>query len=495
MTFHLSHLRTLTLGILVPLFMFGGIIARPAPAHALFGAGDAVIVLKDITRDRTILPKELGLDGIAWKVAKMLVGDIIGDLRSFINSGFFGDELLITDPDAFFAKLSRDVTTAFMSEVSNADIYGPIKTEILKLLSQSYTPYSEYAKSSLEDILINPDAFEDGFFEGGGWTGFLAHTVMPENSAIGQGFMAAEEHARQVENALGNVKSELEQSGGLLSLPGKCLESVGVDKNLDGVVNADDGCARWERLTPGQFITNTLSDALGSPLESLENADEIEEFLASMIQNLVMSLISDGISSLAGGGSSGSGSGGGFQQVVGVDQELIDIIEAELALSDDVLTLGEMVQEGITTGTLTISEIDDILDYMDDRGISVIVDSGDVVIITRTGLTSLQREIEDSIDDLSSVQALIETSNITDTYFSSLTSLHTQALSADTPSEIIPLYSNFNNLHEPIDTYSRALALQTKSDVENVVGRINETYNNVQVILQHLGTQQGDAEE
>ena len=488
MMFHLPRFRTLSLGLIIPLFVFGGVIARPAPAHALFGVGDAVVVVRDLTRDVSILPKELGLDGIAWSVAKMLVGDIIGDLRSFINSGFFGDELLITNPDAFFAKLSRDVTTAFMSEVSSADIYGPIKTEILKLLSQSYTPYTERARSTIGDVLISPEAFDQDFAQGG-WTGFLAR-LEPQNNPFGQLYMAAEEHSRQVEGAVGHVKDELGQSGGLLSLPGKCLESVGFDKNLDGAINADDGCARWERLTPGQFITSTLSDALGSPLESLENADEIEEFLAGMIQNLVMSLLSDGISSLAGGGSS-SGSGGGFQQVVGVDQELIDIIETEREISDDILALRTMVQNGLATGTLTISEIDDILDYMDERGMSVIVDINDIVIITRTGLISLQRDIEQSMDDLSSVQALIDASNVTDAYVSSLTSLHTQALSADTPSQIIPLYSRFNDLHEPIDTYSRALALETTSDVENTIDRINNIGDDIQTIIDHLSTYHG----
>lgn len=486
MTSHHLRFRTFAIALLAIPLLVGGLVARPTPAHALFGAGDAVIVLKDITRDATILPKELGLDGIAWTVTKMLVGDVIGDLRSFVNSGFFGDELLITDPDAFFAKLSRDVTTAFMSEVSDADIYTPLKGDILKLLSRSYTPYSEYAKSSLEDILVNPDAFEDGFFEGGGWTGFLARTVMPENSAIGQGFMAAEEHARQVENALGNVESELEQSGGLLSLPGKCLEPVGVDKNLDGTINADDGCARWERLTPGQFITGTLSDALGSPLDSLENADEVEEFLASMIQNLVMSLLSDGISSLANDGSSG---GGAFQQVVGTDQDLIEVIEGEITLSAKTLSLRDTVEDGIATGTLIISEIDDILEYMSDRDMSVVVDIDDVIIITRTGLIALQREVEGDIEDLSSVQTLITTSNTTDAYAASLNDLHVASLVADTASEIITLYTRFNDLYEPIDTYSRSLALETQSDVTDVHSRIDNIYDEIQTIVAHLGVQ------
>ncbi|NTV22662.1 MAG: hypothetical protein HGB03_03855 [Candidatus Yonathbacteria bacterium] len=509
MTSHHSHTSTGQKTILAFLLLATisiGILGAPRKAHALFGlgniagllgggVGDPVIVTRDITRDLTILPKEMGLDSIAWTIAKMLVGDIIMDLQNFVNQGFFGDPLIVTDPDAFFAKLSRDATTAFMGEVSEADIYEPIKRQLLKQLAQSYTPYSERARSTIGDVLVNPEAFMEDFKQGG-WTGFMA-LLEPQNNIYGQSYMAAEEHSTRVNTAVSNVKDELDQSGGLLSLPGKCLEyagtydiatktqdSVSIDSfDYSGNAAAGTGatCIKWERVTPGQFIANTLSEALGSPLRSLENADEIEEMLATLINNLVSSLLTQGITAIT-GSSDGTtdSSSGSVSETISTDDRLIDILEEEITDATHLDTIENNVTVSSSRITETITDIDTLLSQ---GNFGILQDE---ILANRELLLSYRSELVTLGNRMSGYTTLIQAVNAPNNYVSSLETMLERAEQANTLKEVIAIYKSYNTTVEPIDVYTRTKVFDTETAITKDSNRVTEIAAAVDALMARL---------
>jgi uncharacterized membrane protein YgcG len=445
-------------GIALALFLLPlGITLVPTQTHAT-ASGSVVIVGSDLPRD----PREgayglPGFDAIAWMLAKMIINEIIMEVKSLIEQGFFGDLMFLVDPQAFIAKLSRDVTNNLIGEISGLDTYEPLKRSMMQLLSVTYTPYSEYAKSTIDDILIEPQAFSEGFFEGGGWSGFLGYTTMPENSYIGQGFMASEENRRLVENKREEIYRELNWGDGILSLPGDCIESAGVDTNGDGFVDAQDGCINWERVNPGQFVANEMSNALGARVQTLENADDIGEILVAILQELVANIINTGFdaarnavrsgvrNTLTGGGSSSgsgiSGGGGSSSQTSAPDQDLIDAIESDLALTDEGTPLLLDIEDSHASAAQAVIIIDNTLA---DQVLYEEQQINHPSLLSAHELNTLREEANVIADDTAYILDQVDAAGSIDAYVSGLESLLDQAYAAKTSTNIINAWEDYN---------------------------------------------------
>lgn len=444
---------------MIALLVFPSALAcMPSHAHAT-ASGSVVVVGSDLPRD----PREgaygvPALDAVAWMLAKMIINEIIMEVKSLIEQGFFGDLMFLVDPQAFIAKLSRDITNHLIGEIGGMDTYEPLKRGMMQFLSVTYTPYSEYAKSTIEDILIEPQAFADGFFRGGGWTGFLAHTVMPENSPIGQGFMAAEENQRRVTRQKETILSELDWGDGILSLPGDCLVTSGVDANGDGVVNADDGCVDWERVNPGTFVAGEMSKALGSRVQTLENADDIGEILTAILQELVASIVNTGFdaarsavrsgvrNTLTGGGSSSGGSSGGgsgnSSYASGPDQDLIHAIESDIAFANEATPLLLEVEDANAAATHAITIIDNTLT---DRTLYEEQYTKHPTLTPLYRLDALRDEVAVIRDDTDYILDQIDSAGSVDSYISDLESLLDQVYAAKSSADTINAWEAYND--------------------------------------------------
>jgi hypothetical protein len=297
---------TFALGIFVFHWGIFGLLLLPERAEALVvetlpGSvvttlpGSTIVVTGDITRDATLTPKEMGLDVIGWMLAKLVIQEVVNEMRSLIEQGFFGDLMFLVDPQAFARKIAQDITNSLIGELESMGIADPIKQALVRVLARTHGKFSNYAASTVGEVLTYPNAFyRSTFYDSGGWSGFLAYSTMPENSYIGQAFMIAEENERRVWEAQQTINDELGWGNGILSMPGDCLQTVGVDSNGDGRVNADDGCVSWERVNPGTLIAGEMSKAIGSRVGSLEDADEIEEYLSAALYEVVAAVVNAG---------------------------------------------------------------------------------------------------------------------------------------------------------------------------------------------------------
>jgi hypothetical protein len=465
-----SKLRQFSASLFLVATFVSGVFTLPIRAYAI-----PVVVTADIPRD----PKELGLDAIAWTVAKILVGTILEELRGFINTGHFGDPLAIIDVRAFFGKLARDTTMAFMGDIGDIDIYQPIKQQILQNLARSYTSYTEEMTSTIQDVLYVPEDFTNDFLKGG-WVGFMT-ILEPRNNIYGQLYMAKDIESRKIAASTGEVQDELSQSGGLLSLPGKCLEyAVTTTFSGNTTTTSQGACIRWERVTPGQFIATTLSKTLGSPVESLNNADEISELLAAAVQVLVSDILMKGINIVtsaannavtgaltgSGGSSSSSGSGGsssGSSQHMASDIDtLIATIDRDIAELSPVSTLRTNLVGADTLATTTITRIDTLL-------VSVGIDPSTLNTLTshRAELVTLQTEIRAHIAEIDSAGSVT-------TYISSIETIKADARQATTFNEILTVYSRYNDIATTVDMSGARVLTAQANDFSVPIRRVNE---------------------
>jgi len=142
-------------------------------------SGSTVIVGADITRD----PIMRVLNGIAWAITKRLVAEITNSIVNWINSGFQGDPIFITNPEAFLLDVVNEVSGQFISELGLSAICDPYRPQILIALAQTDT-FSARSQCTLLDAVDNIEGFLDDFSQGG-WEGWIQLTQEPQNNIYG----------------------------------------------------------------------------------------------------------------------------------------------------------------------------------------------------------------------------------------------------------------------------------------------------------------------
>jgi len=302
------------------IFLPGAFLVKPQSAEAI-----PVTVVGDIPHKL----KEWGLDNtIGWAIANTLIAAMGDDIVNWINSGFQGDPLFMSNPEAFFGDVANEVSGQFINEINASAICEPWRPQITIALAQQKS-FLERSQCTFLDAVDNVEDFINDF-ENGGWQGWLSLTQHPENNPYGAYFIAVDEHTRRLAQKVGNARDEINQNQGFFSLKrcvsrAETLDAFGgagdsYPQGLDafggagdpypqidaGTENPNDPkgpCLRWETQTPGQAIVGSLNESLGAPLDRLGEADELTEGILSAIMNaLINQVVIGGLRSLSDSG-------------------------------------------------------------------------------------------------------------------------------------------------------------------------------------------------
>jgi len=309
----LKHRKFVAGIVLMALVVPLGVGVRPQQADAF-----VVTALANIVNDF----KEWVLDGsLGWAIANTLIAQMGNNIINWINSGFQGDPLFVSDPEQFLLGIANDASGQFIKKYNLSAVCDPYKPQILIALAQTRN-FDTSSECTLLDAVDNIDAFLDDFSRGG-WEGWVRLTQNPQNNIYGSYLIAVDEQNRLIRQAVGLSQSELNQNQGFFSLR-KCKkgaralvddsgegEGYTPEEVADSEAERDStglNCAKSEQevVTPGQAIIGSLNDSLGAPLNRLGNAKEITEVVLSGIMDaLVKQLVLGGLRSLSGGGGDG----------------------------------------------------------------------------------------------------------------------------------------------------------------------------------------------
>ncbi|MCA9353462.1 hypothetical protein KC842_01145 [Candidatus Nomurabacteria bacterium] len=298
---------------------------------------------ESIKISREYTQKEKCLDAIGYAAAKSVLAAITRDTVNWINTGFEGNPLFLSEPISFLKTLADQEVYAFVSELNDPVKY-PFGAEIGASLAAIYDgqDFESTAVFTLaDDIGENWEDFATDFSVGG-WNGWLAMTQNPANSPIGFNFLASQEINKRIEQKQSSIKDELLQNNGFLNLR-KCVEykqtvggvtyTTAVSGNTAETTNTAEGlpeglavssnpllggggsnlldgnyeyawagevdnCTRYETTTPGGVLADQLNISLGSSVKQLELADELNESLGAIFDALMQQLIYQGVTSL-----------------------------------------------------------------------------------------------------------------------------------------------------------------------------------------------------
>lgn len=266
-------------------------------------------------------------------IAKQMMDKITQDTINWINTGFKGEPAYIKNPESMFKSIADKEVESFTKMIAFDRIKFPFGLDTAEALVNSYArTFEQNAQFSLNQYVTTGNA--DDFytdFRTGGWNAWNAMVLFPQNNPVGFGLMASNHlAAKTYDPTYGNdiikIQEELKTSGGFLNQK-KCVETmlggastfIQDDSQTEGywkavallLVPNEPGytgediieaqarwCTRYETVTPGKAISDQLTNALGTPLKSIEMADDLNKSLAAIFDALLNQLAKKGLSEL-----------------------------------------------------------------------------------------------------------------------------------------------------------------------------------------------------
>lgn len=250
--------------------------------------------------------REYILDGLAWQVANVALEQMTQDVVTWINSGFNGSPAFIQNPGRFFSGIADNVAGNFLQELGGGFLCSPFSADIRFALEIGYyqsggtSDLADRYSCTLSDAIGNVEQFLDNDLSQGGLEQFFNITARPQNNPYVLALSLRNELDGRIFGALEGERQLLDWNGGFLSRR-ECLEGQ-TEPNCTGDV-----------LTPGDTIQNQLNESLGIGRDRLLVADDINEVIGALMNQLVTQALG-GARGLVGTSSSGGGSNSYFDR-------------------------------------------------------------------------------------------------------------------------------------------------------------------------------------
>lgn len=283
--------------------------------------------------------KDYGLDAVAWAIVNKIIERMAKSTVTWINSGFKGSPAFISDPEKYFMDIGDKVAGQFIfTHPYISSLCSPIQNKVRITLTKNYIGRdNDVWQCKLTEVGKNLDDFVNDF-NNGGWDSFFTVSQSPGTSPLGAYLEAESELFRQLARKDDLKKQELNQGKGFLSwkdcaqwsTPTSDALSVADVQNQgqvgdDGVPTQNDGalsqaqldairdariaadmeiadspvvtdafvptCLREQTNTPGSVISDQLNKTLGLGSDKLAVADEINEIVSALLNQLVGKIV------------------------------------------------------------------------------------------------------------------------------------------------------------------------------------------------------------
>lgn len=301
--YFLKHLKIRGFAVYIIPFFIASILlfSYPRPTEAAGGVvwdpGNNIPNVASAFADSSFAVKELALDTVAWQLANMAIKRIASQTVNWINSGFQGNPAYVTDPGQFFLDLGDNVASKYLSETSLNNLCAPFKAEVRLALVKNYLSDTGQTYScSLSTLKNNYDQFMQDFSVGG-WDGWFELIESSQNNPYGSYLDTKNQLTIQIGSDQAKYSEQLSWGRGILSYE-TCPEGQTVTQQQidDGLAMGDPNYIGWnagdcwvkkQTVTPGSVIEGQLNENLSSGLKRLEVADEINEIIMALLNQLI----------------------------------------------------------------------------------------------------------------------------------------------------------------------------------------------------------------
>jgi hypothetical protein len=209
-------------------------------------------------------------DQIGWCLANSVLESIGDATVAWINSGFQGNPAFVTDPSRFFLDIADQQAGAFLGEISNGFLCGPIKNIVRVNLASNYNNSMYAPRCTFSAVSGNLEQFMSG--ETFSWDDWMSYTQNPSNNPFGATLAGQIELDQRIAASLGVQSTLLEWGGGWLS-------------------HTDPKTGKI--TSPGSMIQDVANQRLGSGQRRLEIADEFDEITTALVNQLIKTAINE----------------------------------------------------------------------------------------------------------------------------------------------------------------------------------------------------------
>ncbi len=235
-----------------------------------------------------------GLDAIGFCIANEMIRYIADSTIAWINNGFEGSPVFVDNPEGYFNNIADREASAFIQSVAGKategafggaiDICKPFKVQLSIDTIGAYN--SRYPKQggqrlncTLDKLKSNYEGFTGGDWNAGGWQGWF-EILKDENNIYGSRILAQNELNARIDTKKNTAVVELNWAKGYKNFK-ICL----VDKLPDG--SCPNSAVNEKTTTLGGYIENQVNSRGASGLKRLEIADEFDEIVSALVNELI----------------------------------------------------------------------------------------------------------------------------------------------------------------------------------------------------------------
>lgn len=252
--------------------------------------------------------KEFALDALGWMAANVIIDKFADSLVAWIQSGFEGSPMFVTNLGGFLGGVGNNISGAFIDAYNLEFLCAPLGETNLDLsfffpgtsrskYNCTFSDVVENFKNRGTKININVNITQENIvreyqkdFRSGGWPMWLA-MAQPQNNPHGRLLNAANDIYSQSEKKKEEERQNLQMGRGFLGV----MACVRYRNSGSG----KEECIEYKRTTPGSSVQNMLDKTLNKDVERLQVADEIDEIIGALASQLISWVVT--------GGSGGSG--------------------------------------------------------------------------------------------------------------------------------------------------------------------------------------------
>lgn len=245
----------------------------------------------------------LTLDLIAITLARAALEGILNSTIEWVNTGFEENPAFVTDPEQFFTDIADGIFGEFIDGSDLGFLCSPFQAQVRLSLLRNYNAGQGIGSSenrfqcTLTDVVDNIDAFY-GDFNQGGWDAWFSMTQNSSNNPYDSYLDAQILLDSRIREAIGLQKEQLSWSSGFLSWAPCEIENPETGQCIK----------RGPAQTPGVVIEKQLETVLGTGVRQFELADEFDELVSALINQLLQRFVFGAQGLFSGGGGGGGAS-------------------------------------------------------------------------------------------------------------------------------------------------------------------------------------------
>jgi len=220
-------------------------------------------------------------DSIAWMAAKALIEVEFQGMLNMAQTGYFGEQSWLDNPDKYYSSINTEVTSYFFgTDYQNSTIIDSLKNPIRdSILRRENTPFTQRVSEGI--AFPGGDEGYQTYIHGGGCpTGDNRDCWMAAQSPNSDAFMiltnTEKEMKKRQSEALTHTTNEILAGSGFRDKKDGCIDVLEVPGHYLGCTSK----------TPGSTIESQINDYLNSSVDSLKSSDELDETLSAAVQSL-----------------------------------------------------------------------------------------------------------------------------------------------------------------------------------------------------------------